>query len=90
MGVGGIFLYEQIRIEIALPLAVNGFHSIPRFWGEIFDFLLKKWCFGVFGWHSTCVQNPEILMTRNFPAQAEPDRGLSLYEKGACEGGMGI
>ena len=49
LGVGGIFSYEQIHIEIALPLAVNGFHSIPRFWGEFFDFLLKKWCFGVFG-----------------------------------------
>ena len=49
LGVGGIFLYEQIRIEIALPHIVNGLHSIPRLWGENFDFLLKKWCFGVFG-----------------------------------------
>ena len=49
LGVGGIFLQEQIRIEIVLPCTVNGFHSIPKFWGENFDFLLKKWCFGVFG-----------------------------------------
>ena len=34
LGVDGAFLHEQIRIEMALPHAVNGFNSIPRFWGE--------------------------------------------------------